>query len=131
MSQLVKVGRRKRAVARVFFLESGTGKFEVNGRPLETYFPVAILREKMLEPFSVLGLNPAEFDVQVNVNGGGITGQAEAVRLGLARILSDLNSETNHTPLKRAHLLTRDSRRVERKKYGKRKARKSTQFSKR
>ncbi|MEZ4773502.1 MAG: 30S ribosomal protein S9 [Bacteroidia bacterium] len=130
MSDIVKVGRRKRAVARIFFSEGGTGKFEINDKELGVYFPVETLRIKVLQPFAVLQLPDAEFDVKVNVNGGGITGQAEAVRMALARALTDMNEEYR-SPLKKAGLLTRDPRRVERKKYGLKKARKSTQFSKR
>ena len=130
MSQLVTVGRRKRAVARVFFQEAGTGKFDVNARELPAYFPTKILQDRALEPFQVLELNPAQFDVRVLVNGGGVAGQAEAVRLGVARALVEMNEE-HRSPLKRAGFMTRDSRKVERKKYGKKKARKSTQFSKR
>ncbi|MEM7657403.1 MAG: 30S ribosomal protein S9 [Bacteroidota bacterium] len=127
---IVNVGRRKRAIARVFMNEAGTGGFTINKRPLEEYFPFKIEQIKVLEPFSVLELNPQNFDVSVNVDGGGKTGQAEAIRLGIARSLVEANEE-NRPSLKRAGLLTRDSRVVERKKYGKKKARKSTQFSKR
>ncbi|MDX2250374.1 MAG: 30S ribosomal protein S9 [Bacteroidia bacterium] len=130
MSDIVKVGRRKRAVARIFLSEGGTGKFEVNERELGEYFPVEPLRLKVLQPFTVLHLPDGEFDVRVNVNGGGIAGQAEAVRMALARALTETNEEYR-SPLKKAGLLTRDPRRVERKKYGLKKARKSTQFSKR
>lgn len=130
MSDIVKVGRRKRAVARIFLSEGGTGKFEVNERELGEYFPVEPLRLKVLQPFTVLHLPDGEFDVRVNVNGGGIAGQAEAVRMALARALTETNEEYR-SPLKKAGLLTRDPRRVERKKPGLKKARKSTQFSKR
>ena len=129
MDQIVTVGRRKRAVARVF-LKGGSGSFQVNSRDLGTHFPGALLAQKIMEPFTQLEMNNNAFDIQVNVQGGGITGQAEAVRLGLARALIEVNAE-NRPALKRAGLLTRDSRKVERKKYGKKKARKSTQFSKR
>ncbi|MEO0473909.1 MAG: 30S ribosomal protein S9 [Bacteroidota bacterium] len=129
MDQIVTVGRRKRAVARVF-LKGGSGSFQVNSRDLGIHFPGALLAQKIMEPFTQLELNNSAFDIQVNVQGGGITGQAEAVRLGLARALIEVNAE-NRPALKRAGLLTRDSRKVERKKYGKKKARKSTQFSKR
>ncbi|RMG66138.1 MAG: 30S ribosomal protein S9 [Bacteroidetes bacterium] len=130
MSQQVTVGRRKRAIARVYFNEAGTGKFEVNDRELPVYFPTKILQDRALEPFSVLELNPGQFDVRVIVSGGGVAGQAEAVRLGVARALVDINEE-HRSPLKKAGFMTRDARKVERKKYGKKKARKSTQFSKR
>jgi len=130
MSQVVTVGRRKKAVARVFLNEAGTGKFQVNKRELDVFFPVDLLRQKIMEPFQVLNINAGEFDIQANVDGGGINGQAEAVRLGIARALIEMNEE-NRSPLKHAGLVTRDSRRVERKKPGKKKARKSSQFSKR
>ncbi|MDX2283500.1 MAG: 30S ribosomal protein S9 [Bacteroidia bacterium] len=123
------VGRRKQAVARVF-LSPGAGKFTVNDRSLETYFPVETLRIKIMDPFRVLDINPNEYNVTVNVDGGGIMGQAEAVRLGISRALITQEPEMR-PPLKKAGFLSRDSRRVERKKPGKRKARKSTQFSKR
>jgi len=129
MDHTVSVGRRKRAVARVFF-KSGGGSFNINKRELETYFPLEIHRIKMLEPFKVLNINHTDFDIKVNVNGGGITGQAEAIRLGLSRALVEENEE-HRGPLKKVGFLTRDARKVERKKYGKKKARKSTQFSKR
>ncbi|MEM7368556.1 MAG: 30S ribosomal protein S9 [Bacteroidota bacterium] len=127
---LVNVGRRKRAIARVFFNEAGTGEFKINKREFAEYFPVGLLQLKIMEPFRILDINPESYDIKVNVNGGGITGQAEAVRLGIARSLVEHNEEFR-PPLKRAGLLTRDARIVERKKYGKKKARKSTQFSKR
>lgn len=131
MERLVTVGRRKEAVARVFLSPSGGGSFIVNKRNLDVYFPLDLLRMKINEPFTVLELNPAEYDIKVNVNGGGISGQAEAVRLGIARALIEINEEEYRPALKRNGLLTRDARVVERKKYGKKKARKSTQFSKR
>lgn len=129
MDQIVSVGRRKRAIARVFF-KSGGGSFKINKRELDNYFPLEIHRLKMLEPFKVLDINYSDYNIQVNVGGGGITGQAEAIRLGLSRALIETNEEFR-SPLKRAGFLTRDARKVERKKYGKKKARKSTQFSKR
>lgn len=129
MQQQVKVGRRKTAVARVF-LRPGTGNFTVNGRTVQQYFDTDILRNKALSPFEVSGVNAAEYDVLVNVDGGGITGQAESVRLGLSRALIENNAELRPA-LKKAGFLTRDPRMVERKKYGRRKARRSTQFSKR
>ena len=129
MERFVAVGRRKRSVARVY-LSPGTGNISVNQRELGVYFPGAILKSKVLEPFNVLEIGNGQYDLKINVNGGGVTGQAEAVRLGVARALIDSNPEFR-PPLKKAGLLTRDSRVVERKKYGKRKARKSSQFSKR
>ncbi|MDX1907799.1 MAG: 30S ribosomal protein S9 [Bacteroidia bacterium] len=129
MNKAIQVGRRKRAVARVT-LKAGSGKFTINDREFAEYFPLETTRMIVLEPFTVLDVNPAEYDVVVNVAGGGITGQSEAVRLGITRSLMDQNIETR-PPLKKAGLVTRDSRKVERKKPGKRKARKSSQFSKR
>lgn len=129
MDQIVTVGRRKRSVARVF-LRPGTGNFTINKRKFEEFFPFDLLQMKVLEPFSVLDKTNGEYDILVNVNGGGITGQAEAIRMGLSRALIQVEAE-NRPPLKKAGLLTRDARKVERKKYGLKKARKSTQFSKR
>jgi small subunit ribosomal protein S9 len=133
MDKIVKIGRRKTAVARVFVkaaAKAGNGTITVNDRAFENYFPIDIQRMKVLEPFSVLEISAADFDIQVNLDGGGTTGQAEALRLGIARSLITLNPE--HRPaLKRQGLLTRDSRMVERKKYGRPKARKRFQFSKR
>lgn len=102
----------------------------INDRPMETFFPVDILQIKVMQPFVVLNLSAADYDIQVNVKGGGITGQAEAVRMGFSRILVEINEE-NKKPLRTAGFMTRDSRMVERKKYGQPKARKKTQFSKR
>lgn len=132
MSQTIKVGRRKTAVARVFInpAKSGQGSFIVNGRTLENYFPVDILRMIILEPFTVLNKNAADYAIQANIAGGGIKGQAEALRHGIARLLDGMDTE-NHGALKRKGLLTRDSRMVERKKFGRRKARRRFQFSKR
>lgn len=130
MSQFVTIGRRKRSVARVYVSEGGSGKFEINKREFDVYFPQALLKMKVYEPFNILGLTDKEYDIKVNVEGGGITGQAEAIRLGLSRALIEANEE-NRPPLKRAGMLTRDARKVERKKFGKKKARKSSQFSKR
>lgn len=133
MDRNIKVGRRKTSVARVILTpaaKAGKGEFTVNGRAFENYFPVDIQRLKVNEPFSTLELSANDYDISVNVSGGGNTGQAEAVRLGIARSLIDMNEEYR-PPLKRKGLLTRDSRMVERKKYGQPKARKKTQFSKR
>lgn len=130
MDQIVTVGRRKRAIARVF-VRPGTGTFTVNKRDIEVAFPQDLLRMKILEPFTVLDRTNAEFDISVNVDGGGVNGQAEAIRLGIARALNEMDRDTNRPALKVNGLLTRDARVVERKKYGKPKARKSTQFSKR
>ncbi|MFK7923600.1 MAG: 30S ribosomal protein S9 [Bacteroidia bacterium] len=130
MDRIVTVGRRKASVARVILNQAGTGKFIVNKREFDNYFPIDLDRLKILAPFRVNELSNVNFDIQVNVNGGGSTGQAEAVRLGIARALEKINEEYR-PPMKAAGFMTRDSRVVERKKFGKKKARKSSQFSKR
>jgi small subunit ribosomal protein S9 len=123
-----KIGRRKTAVARVY-VSAGTGSITVNNREYKTYFTTGPLQNKVTQAFSIV--NAAEqFDVKANVMGGGITGQAEAIRLGIARALCEINPE-NRPPLKKEGLLTRDPRMVERKKPGQKKARKRFQFSKR
>ncbi|ADG87327.1 30S ribosomal protein S9 [Thermobispora bispora] len=122
-------GRRKEAVARVR-IKPGTGQWTINGRSLESYFPNKIHQHLVNEPFAVLGAEGA-FDVFVRVHGGGISGQAGAIRLGLSRALAALDTEVNRPPLKKAGFLTRDARVVERKKYGLKKARKAPQYSKR
>jgi small subunit ribosomal protein S9 len=129
MEKIKTLGRRKAAVARVT-INPGSGKFIINGRVLENYLPNDVLQIKVKQPFAVLNLNAAEFDVMVNVFGGGVNGQAEGIRLGIARALIILDAE-NRPELKKAGYLTRDSRVVERKKYGHKKARKNFQFSKR
>ncbi|MCL6523528.1 MAG: 30S ribosomal protein S9 [Thermoflavifilum sp.] len=126
--QLIKVGRRKEAVARVI-VHRGTGQITVNEKPFTTYFPVLYLQHQVTLPLKTIdALN--QFDVVVNVQGGGKKGQAEAVKLGIARALCEINPEFRPS-LKKAGLLTRDPRVVERKKPGKKKARRSFQFSKR
>lgn len=125
---LTSVGRRKTAVARVI-LSPGAGKITVNKKPLEQYFPLETLRADIVKPFSVTQL-AGKYDVRVNVDGGGSTGQAGAIRLSIARALVEL-SEDHRAPLRAAGMLTRDPRMVERKKYGQKKARKRFQFSKR
>ncbi|MDP5172899.1 MAG: 30S ribosomal protein S9 [Bacteroidia bacterium] len=130
MSQIVTVGRRKRAIARVFLQEGGSGTIEINKRTLGDYFPVDILALRVTDPFRVLALSKEGYDIRVNVAGGGIKGQAEAIRLGISRALVEVN-EDNKPALKHAGFMTRDSRKVERKKPGLKKARKSKQFSKR
>lgn len=127
------VGKRKEAVARVY-LRAGTGKVWVNGRPAEDYFRAfaftqEYLNRHLLAPFYVTG-TLGRYDVRAKVEGGGPTGQLEALRLGMARALAQLVPEFKK-PLKDAGLLTRDAREVERKKYGHRKARKKEQYSKR
>jgi len=128
MEVIHKIGRRKSAVARVY-LSKGKGKFTVNKKDLNTYFPTAVLQYKVNQPLSMTN-NDKSFDVSVNVFGGGITGQAEAIRLALSRAMCELDEE-NRNILKPEGLLTRDPRMVERKKFGQKKARKKFQFSKR
>lgn len=133
MDKIIKIGRRKTAVARVFInsaAKAGNGAITINHRTFENYFPIDIQRMKVLEPFTMLELAPADYDLFVNLDGGGMTGQAEALRLGIARALITLNPDYR-AKLKTRGLLTRDSRMVERKKYGQPKARKRFQFSKR
>ncbi len=128
MEMIHKIGRRKTAVARIY-LNSGKGKFTINQRDLNDYFPTATLQYKVKQPFALTD-NVDNFDVKVNVYGGGITGQAEAIRLALSRALCAIDAE-NRITLKPEGLLTRDPRMVERKKFGQKKARKKFQFSKR
>lgn len=128
MADKIYVGRRKTAVARVL-LRNGSGVITVNGQTFEKFFPQLLSREDILLPFKVTE-TAGKYDVKVNVNGGGTTGQAQSVRLGISRALIDLNPEFRPA-LKARGLLTRDPRMVERKKYGQPKARKRFQFSKR
>ncbi|MEN2993760.1 MAG: 30S ribosomal protein S9 [Thermodesulfovibrio sp.] len=128
MSEILATGRRKRSVARVFLLP-GTGKITVNKKPIEEYFPRETLRMLIYQPFHVAGVM-GKYDVIVNVKGGGLSGQAGAIRHGIARALVNLNPDLKQK-LKKEGLLTRDPREVERKKYGQPKARKRFQFSKR
>jgi small subunit ribosomal protein S9 len=128
MATIHKIGRRKTAVARIY-LSEGTGKITVNKKELEVYFPTATLQYKVRQPLSMTN-NAEGFDVKVNVYGGGITGQAEAVRMAIARAMCEVDAE-NRSILKPEGLLTRDPRMVERKKFGQKKARKRFQFSKR
>ena len=129
MEQTHALGRRKAAVARVY-LTAGKGNVVVNGRALENYFALESLRYIVNQPFAVTATE-GQFDVKVPVVGGGIKGQAEAIRLGIARALCEINSEANRPALKAAGLLTRDAREVERKKPGQPGARRRFQFSKR
>ena len=122
-------GRRKEAVARVR-LVPGTGQWTVNGRTLESYFPNKLHQQVVNEPFVTTDL-VGRFDVIARIHGGGITGQAGALRLGVARCLNALDIDANRAVLKKAGLLTRDSRVIERKKAGLKKARKAPQYSKR
>ena len=127
--QNLGTGRRKTAVARVRLMV-GTGKIAVNGRALDSYFPNKLHQQVVNEPFVTTDL-VGRFDVIARIHGGGITGQAGALRLGVARCLNAIDVEANRPTLKRAGLLTRDARVIERKKAGLKKARKAPQFSKR
>lgn len=122
------LGRRKTAVARVY-LKSGKGTITINGKDIKDYIDLKQLVDRAMKPLNVVDA-ASKFDITVNVKGGGIKGQAEAISLGIARALVK-NDETVKPALKAESLMTRDSRMVERKKFGKKKARKSFQFSKR
>ncbi|ARN79082.1 30S ribosomal protein S9 [Nonlabens spongiae] len=128
MDTLHKIGRRKTAVARIY-LSEGKGDVTVNKKDLKDYFTTGVLQYKVTQPFQ-LTETMGNYDVSINVNGGGITGQAEAVRLAISRALVELDEE-NRKALKPEGLMTRDPRMVERKKFGQKKARKKFQFSKR
>lgn len=128
MEVIHKIGRRKTAVARVYISE-GSGNFTVNKKDLKEYFTTAPLQYKVNQALNLTG-NDGSFDIKANVYGGGITGQAEAIRLALSRAMVELDAENRGT-LKPEGLLTRDPRMVERKKFGQKKARKKFQFSKR
>jgi len=128
MEVIHKIGRRKTAVARIY-LSEGSGNITVNKREFTNYFTTATLQYKVKQALT-LTENENNFDVKINVYGGGITGQAEAVRMAIARAICEVNSE-NRAIVKPEGLLTRDPRMVERKKFGQKKARKRFQFSKR
>jgi len=123
------LGRRKEAVARVR-LVPGSGQWTINGRSLEEYFPNKLHQQLVNDPFRLLDIE-GRFDVIARINGGGISGQAGALRLGIARALNEIDTESNRPILKKAGFLTRDARAVERKKAGLKKARKAPQYSKR
>ena len=123
------VGRRKQAIARVR-LVPGTGSFTVNGRSLEDYFPNKVHQQLVNSPLKLVDVE-GRFDVVARISGGGTSGQAGALRLGIARALNAIDAEHNRPALKKAGFLTRDARVVERKKAGLKKARKASQFSKR
>ena len=123
------LGRRKEAVARVR-LAPGSGEWTINGRSLEGYFPNKVHQQLVNSPFSLLKLE-GKFDVHARINGGGPSGQAGALRLGVARALNAIDLESNRADLKKAGFLTRDPRVVERKKAGLKKARRAPQYSKR
>ncbi|NVK63594.1 MAG: 30S ribosomal protein S9 [Flavobacteriales bacterium] len=128
MEVINTLGRRKTAVARVYMTE-GKGSVTVNKRDYKEFFPVAVLQSKIVQPFELTD-TVGKYDIKVNVAGGGVNGQVEAIRLGIARALVKLNEE-NKPLLKEEGLMTRDPRMVERKKPGQPKARKKFQFSKR
>jgi small subunit ribosomal protein S9 len=128
MEMINTLGRRKTSVARIY-MKSGKGAIVVNGKDAKEYFPTSLLQDTIRRPFNVLEVD-GKYDVKVNVSGGGITGQAEAVSLAIARALVKENEEVKPA-LKKFGLMTRDPRMVERKKFGQKKARKKFQFSKR
>ncbi|QCU77510.1 30S ribosomal protein S9 [Citricoccus sp. SGAir0253] len=123
------VGRRKQAIARVRVVP-GSGQWTINGRALETYFPNKLHQQEVNDPFKLLELEGA-YDVIARISGGGPSGQAGALRLGVARALNEIDRDNNRPALKKAGFLTRDPRVIERKKAGLKKARKASQFSKR
>ncbi|MCR5018745.1 MAG: 30S ribosomal protein S9 [Bacteroidales bacterium] len=129
MEQKHAIGRRKSAVARVYVV-AGSGKIVVNDRPMEEYFKEGTLQYIVNQPFDVTG-TAGQFDIKVTLVGGGTKGQAEAVRLGIARALCEVDAEAYRPALKAAGFLTRDAREVERKKPGQPGARRRFQFSKR
>ena len=124
----ITVGRRKTAIARVKLVE-GSGKITINNKELDAYFPIGVLKEEVLKPFEITS-TLGRYDVRVRVQGGGPTGQAGAIKLGIARSLAILDEDLRQN-LRNAGLLTRDPRMVERQKHGQKKARKRFQFSKR
>ena len=128
MEVIHKIGRRKTSVARIY-LSKGKNKMIINGKDYKDYFPTTSLQYKIIQPFKLTD-NIGKFDLSVNVHGGGITGQVEAIRLAISRALCEISDE-NRPVLKKEGLLTRDPRMVERKKFGQKKARKKFQFSKR
>ena len=128
MEMINAIGRRKASVARVY-LTKGEGNMTVNGKDFKDYFPQKYIQNNLVEPFQTVEVENI-YDLKVNVNGGGYKGQSQAIRMAIARALVKLNEEFR-SPLKARKFLSRDSRVVERKKYGKPKARKSFQFSKR
>ena len=128
MDAITTIGRRKTSIARVILME-GTGEISVNGVPGTEYVPIILQQFKLNQPFKLTD-TVGKYDVQARVDGGGITGQADALRLGIARALVEVDAE-NKPKLKAENLMTRDPRAVERKKFGRKKARKRYQFSKR
>ncbi|HRI00373.1 MAG TPA: 30S ribosomal protein S9 [Saprospiraceae bacterium] len=133
MEMINAVGRRKAAVARVFVKKSeGNSEVTINGRALAEYFPIKDIAQKVMDPLNVIKDmdGTASFNINAILDGGGLKGQAEALRMAISRALCKVNIDFRK-PLKERHFLTRDSREVERKKFGKRKARRTSQFSKR
>lgn len=128
MDNINTIGRRKTSVARIY-MQSGKGTIEVNNRELANYFPSEILQTIVKQPLVKVAVD-GQYDIRINVNGGGLTGQAEAVRLAISRALVEVDAQ-NKPALKSEGFLTRDPRMVERKKPGRRKARRRFQFSKR
>jgi small subunit ribosomal protein S9 len=128
MAYTIATGRRKTAIARIY-MEPGTGAITVNGRDYAEYFPTKVRQYVVEQPMQLTG-STGQYDLKINVKGGGQTGQSEAIRLGISRALIQLNADIKPT-LKALGLTTRDPRMVERKKFGHKKARRSFQFSKR
>jgi small subunit ribosomal protein S9 len=128
MEVINTIGRRKTAVARIY-LKSGSGVITVNNKDYKEYFPTGTLQYLVTQPLEIIG-SVGKYDIKVNLDGGGVTGQAEALRLAISRALCEIDAE-NRPPLKAKGLMTRDPRMVERKKPGQKKARKKFQFSKR
>jgi len=128
MEVINTLGRRKKAIARIY-MKQGSGKITVNNRDYKEYFPIATLQYVVTQPLHIAEL-VEQFDIKVNLDGGGVSGQAEALRLAISRALVEMNPELRYA-LKSKGLLRRDSRMVERKKPGRPKARKRFQFSKR
>tara|TARA_B100001121_G_C18585362_1_gene571808 strand:- start:462 stop:848 length:387 start_codon:yes stop_codon:yes gene_type:complete len=128
MERIHTVGRRKKSVARLF-LDKGKAQININSKSYKEYFPTAATQFKLLQPLNLTN-NTDQFNININVNGGGVSGQVEAIRLALSRALCIVDEEYRKK-LKPEGLLTRDPRNVERKKYGRKKARKKFQFSKR
>lgn len=128
MEVVSSIGRRKTSVARIY-LKSGNGQIIINDRGIAEYFPTEVLQTIVKQPLNLVEVD-GEYDINVNVDGGGIKGQAEAIRLAVSRALCEINEEYR-SPLKKEGFLTRDPRMVERKKPGRKKARKKFQFSKR
>ena len=128
MDRINTIGRRKTAISRIY-MSAGSGAITINGKDYKQYFPTEVLQIILNQPFSTIN-GVGGYDVKVNVRGGGVTGQAEATRMAIARALVEMNAEFRPA-LKKEGFLTRDSRMVERKKPGRKKARRRFQFSKR